>query len=135
LGHLTFPTPDPSVKTIDKEISPNLKVRIYTPPDYNVDKPKPVAVSFHGGGWAMGDLDAEDIQFRTISKSANIVLVSADYRLAPANPYPAALNDCITVYHWALKNTDSLNTVPNQVILFGLSAGANLALCAALKID
>jgi versiconal hemiacetal acetate esterase len=61
--YLTLPTPDPSVKTIDKEISPKLKVRIYTPPDYNVDKPKPVALSFHGGGWAMGDLDAEDIQF------------------------------------------------------------------------
>ena len=82
----------------------------------------------------MGDLDAEDIQFRTISKSANIVLVSVDYRLAPANPYPAALNDCLTAYHWVLKSTDSLNTVPNQAILFGLSAGANLALCARLKL-
>ena len=82
----------------------------------------------------MGDLEGEDPQLRTISKAAGVVIVSVDYRLAPAHPYPAPLDDCITAYHWALKNSSILNTTPNQAFTFGTSAGGNLALCVALKI-
>jgi versiconal hemiacetal acetate esterase len=132
VSKLTFPIPDASVKTEDKEISPGLKVRIYTPPNYAGNKP--VCVFYHGGGWAMGDLEGEDIQLRMISKDTGTVIVSVDYRLAPANPYPAPLDDCVTAYHWALKNTTYLNTTPSQAFTFGTSAGGNLALSTALKI-
>jgi versiconal hemiacetal acetate esterase len=120
------------VKTEDKEISPGLKVRIYTPPSYAGNKP--VCVFCHGGGWAMGDLDGEDPQLRTVAKDAGIVIVSVDYRLAPKNPYPAGLDDCVAAYHWAIKSSDALNTKPNAAVLFGTSAGANLALCTALRL-
>ena len=132
VSKLTFPSPDLSVKTEDREIAPGLKARIYTPPGYSGNKP--VCVFYHGGGWAMGDLDGEDIQVRIISKDAGVVIVSVDYRLAPAHPYPAPLDDCITAYHWAMKNTSHLNTLPNQAFTFGTSAGGNLALSTALKI-
>lgn len=82
----------------------------------------------------MGDLDGEDAQVRTICKAAGVVIVSVDYRLAPAHPYPAPLDDCVGAYHWALKNTASLNTTPNQAFTFGTSAGGNLALSTALKV-
>jgi len=82
----------------------------------------------------MGDLEGEDAQCRTISKAAGVVIVSVDYRLAPAHPYPAPLDDCVTAYYWALKNSDSLNTTPNQAFTFGTSAGGNLALSTALKV-
>lgn len=82
----------------------------------------------------MGDLEGEDAQCRTISKAAGVVLVSVDYRLAPAHPYPAPLDDCVTAYYWALKNSASLSTTPNQAFTFGTSAGGNLALSTALKV-
>ncbi|KAF4636558.1 hypothetical protein G7Y89_g1517 [Cudoniella acicularis] len=132
VSKLTFPAPDASVKTEDKEISPGLKVRIYTPPNYSGNKP--VCLFFHGGGWAMGDLEGEDGQCRYVSKEAGVVVVSVDYRLAPANPYPIPFDDCFIGYEWALKNSASLKTTPNQAFTFGTSAGANLALAVALKV-
>jgi len=132
VAKLTYSPGDPSVKTEDKEISPSLKVRIYTPPNYAGNKP--VCVFFHGGGWAMGGLDDEDFELRTITKNGGVVIVSVDYRLAPAHPFPAGLDDCVAAYHWALKNSSLLNTAPNQAIIFGTSAGGNLALCTALKL-
>lgn len=71
---------------------------------------------------------------REISRDAGVVIVSVDYRLAPKNPYPAGLDDCVTAYRWALKNSASLNTSANQGIVFGTSAGGNLALAAAFKL-
>lgn len=132
LSKLTFPAPDLSVKSIDKEIAPGLKVRIYTPPEYTSQKP--VCIFYHGGGWAMGDLEGEDGQCRTISKAANVVIVSVDYRLAPAHKYPVPFEDCVFAYHWALRNALILNTTPNQAFTFGTSAGGNLALSVGLKI-
>ena len=132
MKHITFPPPDPTVKTEDKEIAPTLKVRIYTPPNYAGNKP--VVVFYHGGGWAMGDLDGEDYELREICRDTGLVIVSTDYRLAPQNPYPAGLDDCVTAYRWALENSSSLNTIPNQAITCGTSAGGNLALAVALKL-
>jgi versiconal hemiacetal acetate esterase len=132
VSHLTFPPVDTSVKTEDKEISPGLKVRIYTPPNHSGNRP--VCIFYHGGGWAMGDLDGEDAQVRTISKATGVVIVSVDYRLAPAHPYPAPLDDCVTAYYWALKSYSSLGTMPNEAFTFGTSAGGNLALSTALRV-
>lgn len=129
---ITFPPPDATVKTEDQEIEPGLKVRIYTPPNYAGNKP--VVVFYHGGGWAMGDLNGEDFECREICRDTGLVIVSTEYRLAPQNPYPAGLEDCLTAYRWALKNSDFLNTVPNQAITFGTSAGGNLCLAVALKL-
>jgi versiconal hemiacetal acetate esterase len=82
----------------------------------------------------MGDLDGEDTQVRTICRDAGAVIVSVDYRLAPQHPYPAPFEDCVFAYHWALQNTQLLNTMPGQAFTFGTSAGGNLALGVALKI-
>ncbi len=129
---LTFPAPDLTITTTDLEIRPGLKVRIYTPREYTGSKP--VCIFYHGGGWAMGDLDGEDIQVRTICRDAGVVIVSVDYRLAPQHPYPAPFEDCVFAYHWSLQNKKILNTAPGQAFTFGSSAGGNLALSVALKI-
>jgi len=120
------------VKTEDKEITGGLKVRIYTPLGYQGNQP--VCVFYHGGGWAMGDLEGEDPQLRTISKDAGVVIVSVEYRLAPKHPYPTGLDDCVAAYHWAVENSEYLKTTPNAAITFGTSAGGNLALATALKL-
>lgn len=56
--------------------------------------------SFHGGGWALGDLDGEDITLRALCVETRVVLASVDYRLAPEHPYPKAINDGLTALGW-----------------------------------
>jgi versiconal hemiacetal acetate esterase len=127
-----FPSPDASVKTEDREIPGGLKVRIYTPPGYSGNKP--LGIYIHGGGWAMGDLDADDAGCRAISKGVGVVLVSVEYRLAPAHPYPSGLDDCLTAFKWALKNADSLGANPEKAFIAGASAGGGSSLGLALKL-
>jgi len=52
-----------------------------------------------------------------------------DYRLAPEHPFPAAPNDCLTVYKWLLQ---SYGVSPGKLCIAGDSAGANLALVTML---
>ncbi|RDH18589.1 hypothetical protein M747DRAFT_240581, partial [Aspergillus niger ATCC 13496] len=75
-----------------------LKLRIYKPlsPEAN----GAVMIYFHGGGWAMGDLEGEDSTCRTLCVQIGLNIVSVDYRLAPENPHPAAIQDSITALRW-----------------------------------
>jgi len=127
-----FPAPDASVATEDREISKGIKIRIYTPPAYVAGKT--VGLFIHGGGWALGDLDADDGNCRAISKGAGVVLVSVDYRLAPAHPYPAPLDDCVTAFNWTVENAASLGGAAGKVFIAGASAGGGLALGTALRL-
>ena len=129
---LTFPAPDLSVKTEDRKLSPDLTVRIYTPPSYTGGKP--AGLFIHGGGWVFGDLESEDGFARTVAKDTGLVLVSVDYRLAPKHKYPAALDDCLIAYHWIMENSAYLNTTPGKTFTIGGSAGGCLSLAVALKL-
>lgn len=82
----------------------------------------------------MGDLEGEDAQCRKASLDAGLVIVAVEYRLAPKNPYPAGLDDCVAAYRWAVKNSQELNTKPDAAVLFGTSAGGNLAISTALRL-
>jgi acetyl esterase len=62
--------------------------------------PAPAAVFYHGGGWIMGSLPADDIFCRMIARDLGHVVLSVDYRLAPEHPYPTPVNDCYEAYVW-----------------------------------
>ncbi|OAG37136.1 hypothetical protein AYO21_08671 [Fonsecaea monophora] len=124
-----------SIRSVDMEIAPEkIPIRIYFPEDTHVQRNVPLAVYVHGGGWAMGDLDSEDFQPRTIAKEARMVVVSVDYRLAPGHPFPDGLNDCVRAISWTSSNSTKLGATTQEVIVIGGSAGANLAIASALKI-
>lgn len=127
----TFPPPDPAVKTEDRTIDGGLKVRIYTPEGYSGGKP--VGVYYHGGGWAMGDLDGDDPFCRSISKGGGVVLVSVEYGLALQNKHPGLINDCWSGLQWTLKNAKELGGIEGKIFTAGVSAGGQLALGLALK--
>ncbi|TAQ87446.1 hypothetical protein B7494_g4222 [Chlorociboria aeruginascens] len=113
---------DESITTIEGLV---LQVRIYSPT--TVSGPFPALIYMHGGGWALGDLDADDTGCRSISVTTGVKVFSVGYRLAPENPYPAAVDDCWAALNWILENSDSLNIDKSRIILGGSSAGANLA--------
>lgn len=127
----TFPPPDPTVKTEDRTSDNGVKVRVYTPENYSGDNP--VGVYYHGGGWAMGDVEADDPLARAISKAANVVLVSVEYGLAPQNKHPGLMNDCWDAFQWTLNNAKQLGGIEGKAFTIGGSAGAQLALAMALK--
>lgn len=80
----------------------------------------PLLVYFHGGGFVSGSLDSHDVLCRRLALGAGCEVVSVDYRLAPENPFPAAVDDALAVYR-------ALADGSRPIIVGGDSAGGNLA--------
>jgi len=57
----------------------------------------------HGGGWMTGEPALTDPLHEALSDHLGLAIVSVDYRLAPENPFPAALEDALAAYGWLLK--------------------------------
>lgn len=122
----------PGVKSIDRTVSGAagpLPARIYTPAGTG---PFPVIVYYHGGGWVIASKEVYDGGARGLSKQANAVVVSADYRLAPEDKFPAQHDDALAIYRWTLANAKSINGDPSRLALAGESAGGNLAVATAI---
>ncbi|MFH2103720.1 MAG: alpha/beta hydrolase [Chloroflexota bacterium] len=92
----------------------------------------PMFVYFHGGGWAIGDLDTGDNVARFICKRAHCTVLSVDYRLGPEHPFPAAVDDSYAATCWAVEHAAELNGDPRRVLVGGDSAGGNLAAVLAI---
>lgn len=106
-----------------------LPARVFTPAGPG---PFPVVVYFHGGGWVIADRVVYDASARGIAKQAQAVVVSVDYRRAPEAKFPAAWDDALAAYRWALANGATLKGDTSRVALAGESAGGNLALATAI---
>jgi acetyl esterase/lipase len=89
-------------------------------------------VYFHGGGWVIADRKVYDGGARGLAKAANAVVVSVDYRQAPENKFPAAWDDALASYRWALANAGTIKGDAKHIALAGESAGGNLALATAI---
>ncbi len=125
--------PDPAVMSVDRTIpgpAGALPVRIYTPKTGK--GPWPVVVYYHGGGWVIANKEVYDGGARAISKLANAVVVSVDYRQGPEHKFPAAHEDALATYKWALANAASIKGDPKKIALAGESAGGGLALATAI---
>jgi acetyl esterase len=92
----------------------------------------PVILWFHGGGWVTGNLDTHDQLGRLLADHSGAVVVSVDYRLAPEAKFPAAADDCLAAYEWALKHADEVGGDATRIAIGGDSAGGNLAAVVAL---
>ena len=106
-----------------------LNATIYTPVGTG---PFPVVVYFHGGGWVIGNRHVYDAGARSLSKGAQAVVISVDYRLAPEHKFPAAWDDALATYKWAATNAGTWRGDPRRLALAGESAGGNLALATAI---
>jgi acetyl esterase len=106
-----------------------IPVRIYEPEG---ERPHPICVLFHGGGWVLGNLDCYDNVCTRLANRAECIVVSIDYRLAPEHPFPAAPRDCYAATKWAVANAGQLGGDPDRVAVAGDSAGGNLAAVVSL---
>ncbi len=89
-----------------------------------------VILYLHGGGWTLGWSNLHRRMVIHLCQAAASRALAVDYRLAPEHPFPAALEDCLTVYHWLLKN----GTSPQNIVIAGDSAGGNLTLAALMSL-
>jgi alpha-L-fucosidase 2 len=95
--------------------------------------PFPVVIIVHGGGWGSGD-KTKDITpvFEPLTK-AGFVWFSINYRLAPANRWPACLEDVQTAIRWTKAHAAEYQGDPRRIAVLGHSAGGQLAFLAALQ--
>lgn len=107
----------------------NLPATLYTPSGAG---PFPVIVYYHGGGWVIADRKVYDSGARGLSKAANAIVVSVDYRQAPEHKFPAPWDDALASYKWTLANASTFKGNSKLIALAGESAGGNLALATAV---
>jgi acetyl esterase len=97
-------------------------------------RPSPVLIFVHGGGWSVGDLNTYDDSNKRLANSSGLIVAAMNYRLAPEYPFPTGLNDVISSINWIANNGQKIGIDTSNMGLGGDSAGANLALSAALAL-
>jgi acetyl esterase/lipase len=127
----------PRIKTptgipISKEkTAGGLDLRIYTPTG---SKNRAAMLYIHGGGMMIGSPAMDDALLASTASELDIVIVSPDYRLAPENPYPSAIDDCNEAWHFMLNNAAKLEIDTKRIAIGGESAGGGLAAGSVLRI-
>jgi acetyl esterase len=109
----------------------DLPVRIYQPRE---TERLPILVYFHGGGWVLGSIDSHDSVARNLARSADCLVASVGYRLAPEHRFPAAVDDCTAAVRWVHGHANDIGADATRIALGGDSAGGNLATVVALRL-
>jgi len=95
-------------------------------------RPQPVIIAMHGGGWSGGSVTEGAACHRYLAAHGYLVY-SVAYRLAPATPFPGALDDVQAARIWVTAHAAKSGGDRSRLILMGRSAGAQLALVAAYE--
>ena len=105
-----------------------IPLRVYVPAGVG---PFRVLLYCHGGGWIGGGLRTHDSLCRALCRETDGIVVAIDYRLAPAHPFPAAINDVRAVLAWTEEVGPDLQFDPDRIAIGGDSAGGTIAAATA----
>jgi len=103
-----------------------LDVRIIRPTDAG-DEPLPTVLYFHGGGYVLGGIEDSAHEAMRLAQRTPAVVISADYRKAPENPFPAAVEDGYDALKWTFGNARRYGGDVSRLMVGGTSAGGGLA--------
>jgi acetyl esterase/lipase len=84
----------------------------------------------HGGGYVTGSISTHRELVSRLSRAAGARSLSVGYRLAPENPFPAAVEDAVTGYRWLLRS----GVNPAGIVVAGDSAGGGLAVATLVAL-
>lgn len=110
---------------------PLLTLRCYQPRVAR-GEPRPALLWCHGGGFMFGELSWDDKRCQQLALALDCLVVAVDYRLAPEQPYPAALEDGYAALCWMADHAASLGIDRSRIAVAGASAGGGLAAGLAL---
>jgi acetyl esterase/lipase len=89
-----------------------------------------VLLYLHGGGFVFGQTPLHLKMAAYLAQKMDTRILMVDYRLAPADPFPAALDDCVTAYRWLLKQ----GILAKNIVIAGDSAGGNLTITTMMRL-
>lgn len=92
--------------------------------------PEKVILYVHGGGYVAGSCNDHRGFVSKFAKNTGVTNLTYEYRLAPENPYPAALDDSVKIYQWILSE----GFKPENILIAGESAGGGLCLAILLAL-
>ena len=118
-------------RTIPGPDAGQLDLRVYRG---TTDSAAPLLLYAHGGAFVTGNLDTDHPHCVDLARDANCLVVSVDYRLAPEDPCPAALDDVEAALRYVVENKAELNVDAGRVVVMGRDAGAALVACLAQRM-
>lgn len=133
VGRRLFGTPDPSVRTFEHRArieGRDRRVLVHQP---QAGASRPGVLNLHGGGWVQGNPEQSAWFASRVAARTGAVVVSPDYRLAPEDPFPAAVDDAWSALQWLAAEGDVLGVDPDRLAVMGDSAGGGLAATVALQ--
>lgn len=116
------------IAKIENQLANQIPIRIY---NNSKEKNQRVIIYYHGGGFALYNLESHDNVCKRLCRDNKALVVSVDYRLAPENPFPAAHHDAFEALKWIILNIEKFGGDPKNLVVAGDSAGGNLAACVA----
>lgn len=138
---------EPTLEELRRTCDQWMKTNVSAPPELLVEQvnagsvpclwammpgtsPERTILYLHGGAYVVGSAVGYLGFAAALSRAADARVLLVDYRLAPENPHPAALDDAVTAYRWLTKSTPAARTV-----VAGESSGGGLtvALLTALR--
>src|SRR5215471_1483412 len=93
-----------------------VKAEWIVPPNAANDR---VILYLHGGGYVMGSINTHRAMVARVARASQARALALDYRLAPENPFPAAVEDATAAYRWLLTE----GYKPARIVIAGDSAG------------
>jgi acetyl esterase len=104
--------------------NPRHRLDIYRPA--NRAAALPIVLYMHGGGFNLLSKNTHWLMGLAFARAGYLVF-NVDYRLAPKNPYPAAVSDICAALEWVSENADAYGGDLSRLVFAGESAGGNLA--------
>ncbi|MCK4720876.1 alpha/beta hydrolase [bacterium] len=101
---------------------------------HGIDRPTPVLLDIHGGGWSEGD-KSEELELLKSFSEIGWLSIAINYRLAPDHIFPAQLDDCRAALKWTIEHASEYGGDPDRIVLWGTSAGGHLSLLTAATLN
>jgi len=117
----------PKEITIKEQVIEGIKSEWLIPDGANPEK---LILYVHGGGYVSGSCSDHRAFVSKFAKNTGVTILVYEYRLAPENPFPAAVDDSIKVYQWILAS----GFKPENILIAGESAGGGLCLAILLAL-
>lgn len=121
-GPPAIPYPAADVKRI-KITADSIPVLIFNPAHTNN---LPILINYHGGGFFLPLLQGLEHSLWLDAKTYGAIVFAVDYRVAPENKFPAAVNDSYNAFKWIAEHGSEFGGDTGRIALMGNSAGANL---------